>query len=283
MNPISSAYDHYAHSDRPVRHSLDPEDAARALSVAKSSQGSTVKGERFLGFSTAFVRTSDGCNFFFPWGLCGRGYVIRSDRGYARLNTWIVVFIALTMSFVYPIASMSGLHVVELMMAVWAFYLVGTQVLLRSMNPPAVRLSLRESFVIQARSHNSDFFLGMTFLVGTVLSGGLFALVFDASDRAFIAPCLMFIGLITAISFAMYRFCVADRRSALLLLAAAKEEGCTEAILQAQGFQQALITGLPADRVAIKSTRPIAVGGRSVEVTRLWITEAGRRELAEPS
>jgi hypothetical protein len=236
-----------------------------------------------LDFSTTFVKTSDGRNFFFPWGLCGRGYVIRSDRGYARLNTWVLVFIALAMPFVYPIVWMSVLHAVELMIAVWMFYLVGTQVLLRSMNPPAVRLSLRESFVIQARSHNSDFFLGITFLVGTVLSGGLFALVFDASDRAVIAPCLMFIGLITATSFAMYRFCIADRRSALLLLAAAKEEGCTEAILQAQGFQQALITGLLADRVAIRSTWPIDEGGRSVEITRLWITEAGRSELAEPS
>jgi hypothetical protein len=130
---------------------------------------------------------------------------------------------------------------------------------------------------------HSDFFLGMTFLVGTALSVCLLVVVFDASARAVAAPCLVFVGLIPATTFAMYRFCIADRRSALRLLAAAKEEGCTEAILQAQGFQQALITGLLADRVAIRSSRPIDEGGRSVEVTRLWITEAGRSELAEPS
>jgi hypothetical protein len=236
-----------------------------------------------LDLSNTFVTTSDGRNFFFPWGLCGRGYVIRSDRGYARLNTWVLVVVAFAMPFVYLIVGMSGLHAVEFMIALWVFYLVGTQVLLRSMNPPAVRLSLRESFIIHARSHNSDYFLGMTFLAGTLLSVCLLVLVLDASARAVAAPCLMFIGLITAACFAMYRFCIADRRSALLLLAAAKEEGCTEAILQARGFQQALITGLLADRVAIKSTRPIDEGGRSVEVTRLWITDAGRSELAEPS
>jgi hypothetical protein len=116
-------------------------------------------GERFLDFSTAFVTTSDGRNFFFPWGPCGRGYVIRSDRGYARLNTWALVFVALAMPFVYSSVRMSRLHVLELMITLWVFYLVGTQVLLRSMKPPAVPLSLRESFVIQARSHNSgDYF-----------------------------------------------------------------------------------------------------------------------------
>jgi hypothetical protein len=112
---------------------------------------------------------------------------------------------------------------------------------------------------------------------------GLLALVYDAGDRLVLAPCLMLFGLGTAANLAMYRFCLADRRAALLLLAAAKEEGCTEAILQARGFQQALITGLLADRVAIKSTRPIDEGGRSVEVARLWITDAGRSEIAEPS
>jgi hypothetical protein len=110
------------------------------------------------------------------------------------------------------------------------------------MNPPAVRLSLRESFIVQARSHNSDFFLGVTFLAGTALSVCLLALVFDASTRPVAAPCLMFVGLITAASFAMYRFCIADRRSALRLLAAAKEEGCTEAILQAQGFCSQIVS-----------------------------------------
>jgi hypothetical protein len=44
----------------------------------------------------------------------------------------------------------------------------------------------------------------------------------------------------------MHRFCIADRRSDLRLLAASKEEGCTEAILQAHGFQQPLITNLLA-------------------------------------
>jgi hypothetical protein len=178
---------------------------------------------------------------------------------------------------------MSGLHAVECMAAFWVFQLVGTQVLLRSMNPPAVRLSLRESFIVQARSHTSDFFLGITFLVGIFVSVGLLALVFDADHRVVLAPCLGLFGLITVASFAMYRFCIADRRAALLLLAAAKEEGCTEAVLQERGFQQALITSLLADRVVTKSTRRIHEGGRSVEITRLGITNAGRSEIAEPS
>jgi hypothetical protein len=236
-----------------------------------------------LDFSTTFVKTSDGRNFFFPWGLCGRGYVVRSDRGYARLNTWVLVSVALAMPFVFLIARMGRIHAVEWMIALWVFYLVGTQVLLRSMNPPAVPLSLRESFIVQARSHNSDYFLGMTLLAGTALSACLLALVFDVSHRTEFAPGVMLFGIGTAASFAMYRFCIADRRSALLLLAAAKEAGCTEAILQAQGFQQPLITGLLADRVAIRSTRTIGEGGHSVELTRLWITDAGRSELAEPS
>jgi hypothetical protein len=186
---------------------------------------------------------------------------------------------ALSMPFVYSIARMSHLHILELMIALWVLHLVGTQVLLRSMKPPAVPLSLRESFIIQARSHNSDFFLGVSFLAATALSVCLLVLVFDASLRAVMAPGLLLFGLGTAASFAMYRFCFADRRSALQLLAESKEKGCTEATLQAHGFQQPLITNLLADRVATKLTDPF--GGRTVDVTRLWITEAGRRELTE--
>jgi hypothetical protein len=69
-----------------------------------------------------------------------------------------------------------------------------------------------------------------------------------------------------------------DRRRALELLAACPD-GCTEAILLAYGFTLELLIELCIAELAIVTPQRMVIGGRTVEVVRMKITEAGRRAL----
>ncbi len=68
-----------------------------------------------------------------------------------------------------------------------------------------------------------------------------------------------------------------DERRLLTLLAEAAD-GCTDAFLVGQGFDFDLMARLVRERLA--TATPERIAGKPVEVTRLRITDAGRRTLA---
>jgi len=57
--------------------------------------------------------------------------------------------------------------------------------------------------------------------------------------------------------------------------------GCTEAIVLAHGFTTDFLVDLIRGGLATAQTDRAVAGGRSMQVTRLRITDAGRRALAE--
>jgi hypothetical protein len=69
-----------------------------------------------------------------------------------------------------------------------------------------------------------------------------------------------------------------DRRRALELLASCRD-GCTEAIMLAHGFTIPLVELVRAGLATATAERVVA-GGRTIEVARMRITEAGRQALA---
>jgi len=71
----------------------------------------------------------------------------------------------------------------------------------------------------------------------------------------------------------------ADRRRALELLASSAD-GCTEAILLAHGFKIDMLVEMINAGLASASVERVVAGGRTMQVTRVRITEAGRRVLA---
>jgi hypothetical protein len=74
----------------------------------------------------------------------------------------------------------------------------------------------------------------------------------------------------------------ADDRRRLLELLAASDDGCTDALLLEHGFTlDVLISIVSAEFATAKPERTFAAG-KPVETTRVRITEAGRRALAEP-
>jgi hypothetical protein len=72
----------------------------------------------------------------------------------------------------------------------------------------------------------------------------------------------------------------ADQGRALRLLDEAGPRGCPEVLMQmAHGFKSEVLAGLVRDGLASVAPVSMQAGGRAVEVTRLRITEAGRRAL----
>jgi hypothetical protein len=69
-----------------------------------------------------------------------------------------------------------------------------------------------------------------------------------------------------------------DRRRSLELLAASRD-GCTEAIMLAPGFPVPLLMDLCIAGLAIATPERMVAGGRTVEIVRMKITEAGLRAV----
>jgi hypothetical protein len=79
-----------------------------------------------------------------------------------------------------------------------------------------------------------------------------------------------------------YRRWPAGRDQALELLAACPD-GCTEARMLANGFTAELLVELVTAGLASAQAERVVAGGRTVEVARVRITEAGRQALTAPS
>jgi hypothetical protein len=71
----------------------------------------------------------------------------------------------------------------------------------------------------------------------------------------------------------------ADQRRALNLLAGAEPRGLNEAILLAHGFTAEMLTDLVHGDLATVHIETMKAGGRTIEVARMRITDAGRRAL----
>ena len=69
-----------------------------------------------------------------------------------------------------------------------------------------------------------------------------------------------------------------DRRRALELLGGSRD-GCTEAVLLAHGFAVPLLVELVRTGLATAKVELMMAGKRRIKVTRVRITEAGRRAL----
>jgi hypothetical protein len=70
-----------------------------------------------------------------------------------------------------------------------------------------------------------------------------------------------------------------DRRRALELLASCPD-GCSEVLMAAHGVPAPLLAELVRDGLAAELAGRVVAGGHTIEVTRVRITEAGRRAIA---
>ncbi len=71
-----------------------------------------------------------------------------------------------------------------------------------------------------------------------------------------------------------------DRRRAIELLAGSAKQGCTEAFLLAHGFTVELLVNIVRAGFATAQSERVHAGGQPIEVTRVHITDAGRRALS---
>jgi hypothetical protein len=64
-------------------------------------------------------------------------------------------------------------------------------------------------------------------------------------------------------------------------LLASCRDGCTEALMLAHGFTVDTLVEMINAGLASATTERVVAGGRTIEVARVRITEAGRRALAK--
>jgi hypothetical protein len=133
--------------------------------------------------SSSFKTAADGRQLFFPWRAWGRGYVIGSELGYARLRRQITIYniaaIVLIVGTLIPLGFVAGFAMAAALMV---FYLAWTRYLLRGLQPSDERLSLRESMTSQARAQGPVLlWIGE---VGSIafVAAGIFTLVFDSGN-----------------------------------------------------------------------------------------------------
>jgi hypothetical protein len=70
-----------------------------------------------------------------------------------------------------------------------------------------------------------------------------------------------------------------DRR--LLEMLAGSEDGTTDALLSAHGFKLDVLISIVSAELATATPERVFAGGKPVEITRVRITDAGRRALAD--
>ncbi len=69
-----------------------------------------------------------------------------------------------------------------------------------------------------------------------------------------------------------------NARRALEVLAA-DQRGITETLMLAHGFTERMLKGLVRTGLAMRCRMPLRIGDRSIDVTYMMITTAGRRAL----
>ena len=72
----------------------------------------------------------------------------------------------------------------------------------------------------------------------------------------------------------------AEQRRALIMLAAAGQNGVSRRLLSAHGRNAAMIRGLVNRGLAITMWENVRAGDKLVEIGKVWITDAGRGALA---
>jgi len=149
--------------------------------------------------SSAFKTTQDGRRLFFPWGVCGRGYVIGSELDYERLRGRIKIFLIVGMALMLGTVALHTYLVGLLVLAaLYVFYLAWTRYLLHGLQPSDERLSLRERMTSQAREQ-SQILLWVAEICSIVLvAASIFIFAFDPDKWLVATAGLVLFGLCSA-------------------------------------------------------------------------------------
>jgi hypothetical protein len=118
-------------------------------------------GESNVGYfdalaAASFKTAQDGRRLFFPWGVLGRGYVIESEQDSKRLEREIKIFMIVSLIVVVGLGSLgSYLQSFVIAALLMGLYAVRAWYLIRRLQRPDERLSLKESSALQARAHSA--------------------------------------------------------------------------------------------------------------------------------
>jgi hypothetical protein len=129
--------------------------------------------------SFLFVTTPDGRTVYFPFfPICWRGYVIGSNAELVRVRLLSALLMPFCMPTVFLLAALPRGIAGLAMLALTVFYLVWMRWVLHGLNQPPVRLTRRESAIVQVRAHGQNALAGRMFgSIGFVGLGALLILI----------------------------------------------------------------------------------------------------------
>jgi hypothetical protein len=153
-------------------------------------------------FLSPFLTAPDGRRLFFPWGICGPGYAIGSEREYKRLQGRVITFLIIGMGSIPITLRLPDYFACLIFVALIAFYYTWPLRLLRDMQPAAERLSFRESIALQARSQSDRYWSLMAFGAVAFLIVGCWLLASSPRDWLIAVLAIAFSGF-GAVSFAL--------------------------------------------------------------------------------
>jgi hypothetical protein len=76
------------------------------------------------------------------------------------------------------------------------------------------------------------------------------------------------------------RSLTAEQRRALIMLAAAGQNGVSRSLLSAHGLNATMIRGLVSRGLATTRRENVRAGDKLVEIGKVWVTDAGHVALA---
>jgi hypothetical protein len=164
-----------------------------------------VRREDSMGYfdaliSSAFKIADDGRKLFFPWGTLGRGYVLGSDEDDVRLRRQIKIFMIAALGLIVMSGALQSYLVSAAAMPVLiGFYAVWMAYLLPRLGASDERLSLEESMMSQALTHNATTLWLLEIGSLAFVGAGAFIFIFDPANWLTGISSMLFFGLCAAV------------------------------------------------------------------------------------
>lgn len=103
----------------------------------------------------SFKRTDDGRIIFYPWGILGSGYEIPTDESYREIRQYVKRYLIVSLPLVIALFIFAGwLFAFVALPILFLAYLFKIRNLTREFTKASEKLSLKESYQLQAASHN---------------------------------------------------------------------------------------------------------------------------------
>jgi hypothetical protein len=151
----------------------------------------------FDGLTNGMFKTdSDGRLLFYPWDVCGSGYVLSDDSKKEEVRKFVSLWYKISLPVLFGIGVGIGwIFALPLLPLVFFWYYFTTARLLRGLPTTSTRLTLRESYTSSAKSHTAASLRFLLALSIAFVLAGLLVLLVKREEWIIGLASILFFGL----------------------------------------------------------------------------------------